>query len=154
MNEGRTHGPLPALLVGLTAVTGLVDAFSYLSLGHVFVANITRNVVFLGHGLAGVGDVEVVASVVAVLTFAGGGFRRPMGRGARPAPWASADRCRGGPGGPVMAAAVLPGTAGVHGTARHGSTLDLVACSRWRGRLQGRPPVTETAEDGIVTVIR
>ena len=32
---------LVALLVGLTVVTGLVDAFSYLSLGHVFVANMT-----------------------------------------------------------------------------------------------------------------
>ena len=32
------HGPLPPLLVGLTLVTGLVDAFSYLVLGHVFVA--------------------------------------------------------------------------------------------------------------------
>jgi uncharacterized membrane protein YoaK (UPF0700 family) len=42
----RTHGPLPVLLVCLTVVTGLVDAFSYLSLGHVFVANMTGNVVF------------------------------------------------------------------------------------------------------------
>jgi hypothetical protein len=32
------HGPLPPLLVGMTLVTGLVDAFSYLVLGHVFVA--------------------------------------------------------------------------------------------------------------------
>ena len=35
------HGPLPPLLVGMTLVTGLVDAFSYLVLGHVFVANTT-----------------------------------------------------------------------------------------------------------------
>jgi hypothetical protein len=42
----RPHGPLPALLVVcMTVVTGLVDAFSYLSLGHVFVANMTGNVV-------------------------------------------------------------------------------------------------------------
>ena len=41
------HGPLPPLLVGMTIVTGLVDAFSYLVLGHVFVANMTGNVVFL-----------------------------------------------------------------------------------------------------------
>jgi Protein of unknown function (DUF1275) len=37
----------------LTVVTGLVDAFSYLVLGHVFVANMTGNVVFLGFALAG-----------------------------------------------------------------------------------------------------
>jgi hypothetical protein len=42
------HGPLPPLLVLLTVVTGLVDASSYLVLGHVFVANMTGNVVFAG----------------------------------------------------------------------------------------------------------
>ena len=47
------HGPLPPLLLALTVVTGLVDAFSYLVLGHVFVANMTGNVVFLAFGLAG-----------------------------------------------------------------------------------------------------
>jgi uncharacterized membrane protein YoaK (UPF0700 family) len=31
----RRDGPLPPLLVALTAATGLVDAFSYLVLGHV-----------------------------------------------------------------------------------------------------------------------
>ena len=31
----------------MTLVTGLVDAFSYLVLGHVFVANMTGNVVSL-----------------------------------------------------------------------------------------------------------
>ncbi|MFD7159084.1 DUF1275 family protein [Kribbella sp. NPDC059898] len=38
----------------LTVVTGLVEAFSYLSLGHVFVANMTGNVVFGGFAIAGV----------------------------------------------------------------------------------------------------
>lgn len=65
----RPHGPLPVLLVGLTVVTGLVDAFSYLSLGHVFVANMTGNVVFLGFGLAAVGGISIVASLVAILAF-------------------------------------------------------------------------------------
>jgi uncharacterized membrane protein YoaK (UPF0700 family) len=36
MAAERAHGPLPALLGCLTVVTGLVDAFSYLTLGHVF----------------------------------------------------------------------------------------------------------------------
>jgi uncharacterized membrane protein YoaK (UPF0700 family) len=36
-------------LVGLTVVTGLVDAFSYLTLGHVFVANMTGNPVPAGY---------------------------------------------------------------------------------------------------------
>ncbi len=42
---GDPHGPLPPLLLALTVVTGLVDAFSYLVLGQVFVANMTGNVV-------------------------------------------------------------------------------------------------------------
>jgi uncharacterized membrane protein YoaK (UPF0700 family) len=44
---------LPPLFLILTFVTGVVDATSYLRLGHVFVANMTGNVVFLGFGLAG-----------------------------------------------------------------------------------------------------
>ena len=41
-----------AALLALTAVTGLVDAVSYLRLGRVFVANMTGNVVFLGFSAA------------------------------------------------------------------------------------------------------
>ena len=44
--------------------------FSYVSLGHVFVANMTGNVVFLGFALAGVGEISIVASLLAVLAFA------------------------------------------------------------------------------------
>jgi uncharacterized membrane protein YoaK (UPF0700 family) len=65
-------GLLPPLLVALTAVTGLVDAFSYLVLGHVFVANQTGNVVFFAFALAGVGGFSVTASVVAIGSFAVG----------------------------------------------------------------------------------
>jgi uncharacterized membrane protein YoaK (UPF0700 family) len=53
----------------LTAVTGLIDTFSYLSLGHVFVAFMTGNVVFLGAGLLPSAHVSGVASAMAV-----GGF--------------------------------------------------------------------------------
>ena len=40
--------PLVRALIGLTVVTGLVDAISFLGLGHIFTANMTGNVVFLG----------------------------------------------------------------------------------------------------------
>jgi uncharacterized membrane protein YoaK (UPF0700 family) len=63
------HGPLPPLLIGLTLVTGLVDAFSYLTLGHVFVANMTGNVVFLGFALAGAPGFSITASLAAVAAF-------------------------------------------------------------------------------------
>jgi uncharacterized membrane protein YoaK (UPF0700 family) len=66
------YGPLPSLLMGLTVVTGLVDAFSYLTLGHVFVANMTGNVVFFGFALAGVGGVSAVASLLAIVAFVAG----------------------------------------------------------------------------------
>ena len=56
----------------MTLVTGLVDAFSYLVLGHVFVANMTGNVVFLGFALAGAPGFSVPASLAAVAAFAVG----------------------------------------------------------------------------------
>ena len=47
-----------------------MDAFSYLVLGHVFVANQTGNVVFLAFALAGVSGFSATASVVAIGCFA------------------------------------------------------------------------------------
>ncbi|MFD4322240.1 YoaK family protein [Streptomyces sp. NPDC058548] len=78
-SKGDPHGPLPPLMLALTFVTGLVDAVSYLGLGHVFVANMTGNVVFLGFALAGADGLSALASVVslaALLTgaLAGGRF--------------------------------------------------------------------------------
>ncbi len=70
--RGSRDGLLPPLLVALTAVTGLVDAFSYLVLGHVFVANQTGNVVFFAFALAGVGGFSATASVAAIGSFAVG----------------------------------------------------------------------------------
>ncbi|MFE7539277.1 YoaK family protein [Streptomyces platensis] len=63
------HGPLPLLMLTLTVVTGLIDAVSYLGLGHVFVANMTGNVVFLGFALAGAANLSVLASLVALAAF-------------------------------------------------------------------------------------
>jgi len=68
--RGGRDGLLPPLLVALTVVTGLVDAFSYLVLGHVFVANQTGNVVFFAFALAGVGGFSATASIAALGCFA------------------------------------------------------------------------------------
>jgi uncharacterized membrane protein YoaK (UPF0700 family) len=68
-DPGSRHGPLPPLLVGMTLVTGLVDAFSYLVLGHVFVANMTGNVVILGFALAGAAGFSFAASATALVSF-------------------------------------------------------------------------------------
>jgi uncharacterized membrane protein YoaK (UPF0700 family) len=67
--RGERHGPLPPLMLALTFVTGVVDAASYLKLGHVFVANMTGNVVFLGFALAGAGGLSVATSLAAIGAF-------------------------------------------------------------------------------------
>jgi uncharacterized membrane protein YoaK (UPF0700 family) len=67
---GDRHGPLSPLLLGLTVITGLVDSFSYLVLGHVFVANMTGNVVFLAFALAGAKGFSLAASALALAAFA------------------------------------------------------------------------------------
>src|SRR2546422_6951888 len=64
--DGRV---LPPVLLGLTAVTGLVDAVSYLALGHVFTANMTGNVVFLGFAAAGAPGLSVTRSGTALAAF-------------------------------------------------------------------------------------
>lgn len=72
--RGSRDGPLPPLLLLLAVLTGLVDATSYLKLGHVFVANMTGNVVFLGFGIAGAGGISVWASLTALGSFLVGGL--------------------------------------------------------------------------------
>jgi uncharacterized membrane protein YoaK (UPF0700 family) len=50
-------------------LTGVVDAISILSLGRVFVANMTGNVVFVGFALAGAGGFSLPASLSALAGF-------------------------------------------------------------------------------------
>jgi uncharacterized membrane protein YoaK (UPF0700 family) len=59
---------VPALLL-LTATTGIVDAVSFLGLGHVLVANMTGNVVFLGFALVGAPGFSIAAFLVALAAF-------------------------------------------------------------------------------------
>jgi len=89
MDDTAPDRLLPALLLALTAVTGLVDAVSYLALGHVFTANMTGNVVFLGFAIAAAPGLSIPRSGAALLAFivgaliagrlvsrTGGGLRR------------------------------------------------------------------------------
>ena len=71
-----------ALLL-LTFATGLIDAVSVLVLGHVFVANMTGNVIFLGFWFAPHSGVDMTAAVVAFAGFVlgtvlGGRFARHL----------------------------------------------------------------------------
>ena len=66
------HGVLPAALIVATLVTGVVDAVSYLAVNHIFVANMTGNVVFLAFALAGAKGLTVWAPSLAIACFAAG----------------------------------------------------------------------------------
>jgi uncharacterized membrane protein YoaK (UPF0700 family) len=65
----RHDHALPPVLLALTLTTGLIDAASYLGLGHVFTANMTGNVVLLGFGLANAGGLPVVAPLISLGAF-------------------------------------------------------------------------------------
>ena len=59
---------LTTLLI-LTMVSGLVDAVSYLGLGHVFTANMTGNVVLLGFAAAGASGFSAPACLTSLGSF-------------------------------------------------------------------------------------
>lgn len=83
----RPSQPLVLSLAALTVVSGIVDAVSYLGLGHVFTANMTGNIVLVGFALAGAPGFSLAASATALGAFvvgavAGGriGLRLPHKR--------------------------------------------------------------------------
>ncbi|MGH3375556.1 MAG: YoaK family protein [Actinoallomurus sp.] len=79
-----------AVLLTLTVVTGLVDAVSSLRLGHVCVANMTGNVVFLGFTVTPHSSLSAVASVIAIAGFVLGalaGGRAAHHLASRPGRW-------------------------------------------------------------------
>ncbi|HEY1727208.1 MAG TPA: YoaK family protein [Candidatus Baltobacteraceae bacterium] len=83
--KSEEHGPLPTLLGLLTLITGFIDAVTYINYGHVFVANMTGNVVLLGFAIAGSHDISIVGSLLAVAGFlvgalAGGVFNERLGQ--------------------------------------------------------------------------
>lgn len=75
MNNSSTGGNpaaeriTPYALLGMTVVTGLVDAVSYLSLGRVFTANMTGNIVILAFATARVSGLSIARSLTALLSF-------------------------------------------------------------------------------------
>lgn len=115
-----------ALLL-LTFATGLIDAISVLVLGHVFVANMTGNVIFLGFWFVPHSGIDLTAALVAFVSFVlgavvGGRFARHLDREVRI--WLTV--ALGAEVLVLLTLAVLAG-AGVltyHGTGR----LILIAC--------------------------
>lgn len=58
-----------AALLSLTAGTGVIDAVSYLGLGHVFVANMTGNIVFLGFAANPSSGLSAALALIALAAF-------------------------------------------------------------------------------------
>src|SRR5438309_4872958 len=67
--ETHLNHSLPLLLHVATAITGLIDAISYLALGHVFTANMTGNVVFVAFAVAGAPGLSITRSLTALVAF-------------------------------------------------------------------------------------
>ncbi|MCD9872687.1 YoaK family protein [Streptomyces guryensis] len=116
------------VLLGLTVVSGLIDAVSYLGLGHVFTANMTGNVVVLGFAAAGAPGFSVPHTATSLVCFllgavAGGRLTRLLGGGPRRT-WARLT---------LAAEAVLVGTAAAtafaapHATATRYAVIGLTA---------------------------
>ena len=94
MTPAPSSGSVPPLILfAMTAVTGVVDAVSFLALGHVFTANMTGNIVFLGFAAAGAPGVSLARSAIALLAFvlgAAAGGRMAFQMSSHPAHhWAS-----------------------------------------------------------------
>ena len=68
----RPPQPLIMTLAALTVVSGFLDAVSFLGLGHVFIANMTGNVVLIGFAAAGAPGFSFMASLCALGFFLGG----------------------------------------------------------------------------------
>ena len=110
-----------AALLMLTFATGLVDSISVLVLGHVFVANMTGNVIFLGFWFVPHSGVDLTAAAVAFASFVtgaviGGRLMRHLAGNVRR--WLTVAL-----GGEVVGLLVLAGLAGAgvlsyHGTGR------------------------------------
>jgi len=64
-----TEKVIPYALLGMTAVTGLVDAVSFLSLGRVLTANMTGNIVLLAFATVQVPGLSITYSLAALLSF-------------------------------------------------------------------------------------
>src|ERR1700719_4267500 len=64
-----TEKVIPYALLGMTAVTGLVEAVSFLSLGRVFTANMTGNIVLLAFATTHVSGLSIARSLATLLAF-------------------------------------------------------------------------------------
>lgn len=86
MSTASLRHPLTRALLVLTGTTGVIDAASYLGLGHVFTANMTGNIVLLGFGIAGGSGLPVISPLVSLAAFLIGAALGGRMAAALPAP--------------------------------------------------------------------
>lgn len=60
---------LPSVLMGLTLLSGIIDAVSYLGMGHLFLGKMTGNLVVLGMSTGQVPGFSIGAAALALTTF-------------------------------------------------------------------------------------
>lgn len=65
----KNDRPSDAPLAGLTVISGLVDAISYVGIGQVFMANMTGNLLILGFAAGDPSKFPLVATAIAVMGF-------------------------------------------------------------------------------------
>ena len=63
------HGTLTIPLVALTFSTGLIDALSFIAIGHVFTANMTGNIVFLAFAVGEAQGLSATRSGASLVAF-------------------------------------------------------------------------------------
>ncbi len=63
------QGSLPGILTMLTLVAGIADGTTILRVDHVFVANITGNIIFIGLAIVGARGFSITASAIVLASF-------------------------------------------------------------------------------------
>lgn len=151
-DDGRPERILFAGLFLLTVVTGMVDAASFLGLGHVFTANMTGNVLLLGFSVAGSKATEAAGLSASLTAAALGGFVTGAASGSLLCgPRQGAPRLLGALGAEAVAlgaSAVLASSLGPGGS---GARYGAVVLAAWAMGVQnaairrlGRPDVNTT----------
>jgi uncharacterized membrane protein YoaK (UPF0700 family) len=70
--DDEREGSLPGIFTILTFVSGIADATAILRIDHVFVANITGNIIFVGLALVGARGFSITSSLIVFASFLAG----------------------------------------------------------------------------------
>ncbi|TDB84866.1 DUF1275 domain-containing protein [Actinomadura sp. KC216] len=155
--ESRDQGPLPPLLVLLTAMAGLVDSVSFLVLGNVFVANMTGNIIFLGMGFGGSQGVagKILLTALSTTCFCVGAavgghlvFKGIAHRGRLLSAATSTQACA-----LIATALIVPGLGQVHASDRRMAIAILAVSMGWQYAIVRRLEVPDYRTVVVTTTL-